>query len=306
VRIVSLLPAATDLVVTLGLTDSLVGRTHECDWPPGALSHAAVVTRTSLVGGLSSREISAAVGSHRGSSLYGLDPAALAALEPDLILTQELCDVCAVSYAQVADAVRVAGSGVRLVSLEPRTLGQVLGTLTSVGALTGRVAEAAAAVADADRRLAAVAAAVAGRPRPRVVVLEWLDPVWPVGHWVPEQVAAAGGTEVLGTAGAHTDPVPWSAVLDAAPEVLVLAPCGFPPERTAAELPALTGRPGWSDLPAVRDGRVWIVDGPAYFNRPGPRVVRGVEVLAHVLHGVGPIEPTEAQKLSEPRPTVPT
>jgi iron complex transport system substrate-binding protein len=300
-RIVSLLPAATDLVVTLGLAGDLVGRTHECDWPPGALEHVPVVTTTALPDGLSSREISAAVAAdraHAGSSLYALDPARLAALEPDLILTQELCDVCAVSYAQVADAVRVADTGVRLVSLEPRTLGAVLGTLTSVGALTGRAAEAAAAVADAERRLAAVAAAVSGRPRPRVAVLEWLDPVWPVGHWVPEQVAAAGGTEVLGTAGAHTDPVPWEQVVAAGPEVLVLAPCGFPPDRTAAELPALTARPGWSALPAVRAGRVWIVDGPAYFNRPGPRVVRGVEVLAHVLHGVGTVEPDEARVLS--------
>jgi iron complex transport system substrate-binding protein len=297
VRIVSLLPAATDLVVTLGLTADLVGRTHECDWPPGALEHAAVVTRTALADGLTSREISAAVAAdraHAGSSLYGLDEAALAALDPDLILTQELCDVCAVSYAQVADAVRVADTGPRLVSLEPRTLGEVLGTLTTVGALTGRQDAAAAAVADAERRLAAVARAVAGRPRPRVVVLEWLDPVWPVGHWVPEQVAAAGGTEVLGTAGAHTDPVEWAAVLAAAPEVLVLAPCGFPPERTLAELPALAARPGWSSLPAVRSGAVWVVDGPAYLNRPGPRVVRGVEVLAHVLHGFGAIAPGEA------------
>src|SRR5512133_1468913 len=253
-RIVSLLPAATDLVVTLGLGDQLVGRTHECDWPPGRLEHAAVVTRTTLDDGLSSREISAAVAAdraHAGSSLYALDAAALAALAPDLILTQELCDVCAVSYAQVADAVRVADSGPRLVSLEPRTLAEVLGTLGALGALTGRTGAAAAALADAERRLAAVAAAVARRPRPRVVVLEWLDPVWPVGHWVPDQVAAAGGTEVLGTAGAHTDPVGWQRVVAAAPDVLVLAPCGFPPERTLAELPALAARPGWSRLPAV-------------------------------------------------------
>jgi iron complex transport system substrate-binding protein len=240
------------------------------------------------------------VGSHRGSSLYGLDPAALAALDPDLILTQELCEVCAVSYAQVADAVRVADPGPRLVSLEPRTLGDVLGTLTTVGALTGRAAAAGAALADANRRLDAVAAAVAGRPRPRVVVLEWLDPVWPVGHWVPEQVAAAGGVEVLGSAGAHTDPLPWPAVVAAAPEVLVLAPCGFPPARTAAELDVLTARPGWASLPAVRAGRVWIVDGPAYFNRPGPRVVRGVEVLAHVLHGIGTIAGSEAVSVVPP------
>jgi iron complex transport system substrate-binding protein len=296
-RIVSLLPAATDAVVTLGLAGDLVGRTHECDWPPGALDHAEVVTTTSLDGALSSREINSATAVHSGSSLFGLDSGRIAALAPDLILTQELCDVCAVSYSQVAEAVRVADTGVRLVSLEPRTLGEVLGTLTTLGALTGRSAQAAAAVADAERRLAAVAAAVAGRPRPRVVVLEWLDPAWPVGHWVPEQVAAAAGTEVLGTAGAHTDPVPWERVVAAAPEILILAPCGFPPSRTIRELPALTGRPGWAGLPAVRDGQVWVVDGPAYFNRPGPRVVRGVEVLAHLLHGVGTVDPGEARRI---------
>jgi iron complex transport system substrate-binding protein len=133
-----------------------------------------------------------------------------------------------------------------------------------------------------------------------VVVLEWLDPAWPVGHWMPDQVAAAGGTEVLGTAGAHTDPVPWDAVLAAAPEVLVLAPCGFAPERTLAELPALAARPGWSALPAVRDGRVWVIDGAAYVNRPGPRVVRGVEVLAHVLHGIGTVADGEAVSVVPP------
>jgi len=303
VRIVSLLPAATDLVVTLGLAGDLVGRTHECDWPPGELEHAAVVTRTALAGGLTSREISTAVAAdraHAGSSLYALDEAALAALHPDLIITQELCEVCAVSYGQVAAAVRVADTGPRLVSLEPATLAEVLGTLTTVGGLTGRSAEAAAAVVDAERRLAAISRAVAGRRRPRVVVLEWLDPVWPVGHWVPDQVAAAGGTEVLGVAGAHTEPVQWDAVVAAAPEVLVLAPCGFPPERTLAELPALTARPGWSSLPAVRSGRVWVVDGPAYFNRPGPRVVRGVEILAHLLHGIGTVAPAEAVSVVPP------
>jgi len=303
VRIVSLLPAATDLVVTLGLAGDLVGRTHECDWPPGELEHAAVVTRTALAGGLTSREISTAVAAdraHAGSALYALDEAALAALHPDLIITQELCEVCAVSYGQVAAAVRVADTGPRLVSLEPATLAEVLGTLTTVGGLTGRSAEAAAALADAERRLAAISRAVAGRRRPRVVVLEWLDPVWPVGHWVPDQVAAAGGTEVLGVAGAHTEPVQWDAVVAAAPEVLVLAPCGFPPERTLAELPALTARPGWSSLPAVRSGRVWVVDGPAYFNRPGPRVVRGVEILAHLLHGIGTVAPAEAVSVVPP------
>lgn len=300
-RIVSLLPAATDAVVTLGLGGSLVGRTHECDWPPGELDGVEVVTRTSLDGDrLSSREINAAVAAdraHIGSSLYALDVDRLAALAPDLILTQELCDVCAVSYERVAAAVRVAEPGPRLVSLEPRTLDEVLGTLLTLGELTGAGTAAEAVLREARERLATVAAAVRDRPRPRVAVVEWLDPVWPAGHWVPEQVAAAGGVEVLGEAGAHTSPVPWQRVLDLAPEVLVLVPCGFPPERTLRELPALAGRPGWDELPAVRGGAVWVLDGPAYYNRPGPRVVRGVEVLAHVLHGVGELGPGEAVRL---------
>lgn len=308
-RIVSLLPAATDVVVTLGLGGSLVGRTHECDWPPNQLAAVEVVTRTSLAGdGLSSREINAAVAAdraHAGSSLYALATDRLAALEPDLVLTQELCDVCAVSYSRVAAAVRVAEPGPRLVSLEPRTLTEVLGTLTTLGGLTGAEAAARAAVTDARQRLAAVAAAVAGRQRPRVAVVEWLDPFWPAGHWVPEQVAAAGGVEVLGEAGAHTSPVPWQRVLDLAPEVLVLAPCGFPPARTLRELPALTARPGWDRLPAVRAGQVWVVDGPAYLNRPGPRVVRGVEVLAHLVHGVGELFPGEAVRLDPGGPADP-
>lgn len=300
-RIVSLLPAATDAVVALGLGGSLVGRTHECDWPPGELDGVAVVTRTSLDGdGLTSREINTAVAAdraHAGSSLYALDVDRLAALAPDLILTQELCDVCAVSYQRVAAAVRVAEPGPRLVSLEPRTLDEVLGTLLTLGELTGAGAAAEAVVREARKRLVAVAAGVRGRPRSRVAVVEWLDPVWPAGHWVPEQVAAAGGVEVLGEAGVHTSPVPWQRVLDLAPEVLVLVPCGFPPERTLRELPALADRPGWDELPAVRAGAVWVLDGPAYYNRPGPRVVRGVEVLAHVLHGVGELEPGEAVRI---------
>ena len=133
-----------------------------------------------------------------------------------------------------------------------------------------------------------------------MVVLEWLDPVWPVGHWVPDQVAAAGGTEVLGVAGAHTEPVEWDGRGRGGTGGARARPCGFPPERTLAELPALTARPGWSSLPAVRSGRVWVVDGPAYFNRPGPRVVRGVEMLAHVLHGIGTVAPAEAVSVVPP------
>lgn len=300
-RIVSLLPAATDIVAVLGRAADLVGRTHECDWP-ASIDPVPVITGSDIdADRMSSREISATVGgSHRGSSLYTVDVERLAALTPDLVLTQDLCEVCAVSYRRVADAVRlIPGAGPRVVSLEPRPLGEVLDCVRTVGELL-EVPDTAARLAALHARLAAVRAAVAARPRPRVVAIEWLDPVWPAGHWVPEQIDAAGGDTLLASAGEHTSPVEWQAVLDARPDVLLLMPCGLSPDRTVAEVATLTGRPGWAELPAVRAGAVWVLDGPAYFNRPGPRVVRGVEVLAHVLHGVTAAEPVgvdEARRL---------
>jgi iron complex transport system substrate-binding protein len=246
------------------------------------------VTRSAVDVDASSREISRAVGqaAHSGSSLYGLDADLLARLAPDLVLTQDLCAVCALSYQPVADAVRLLPGDVRVASLEPHTLEQVLDTVLAVGRLTGTAERAAAVVADCQARVAAVRAAVAGRPRPRVVAIEWLDPVWPAGHWVPEQIAIAGGEPLLASPGEHTAPVAWSDVVAAAPDVLLLLPCGLPPERTERELSVLIERPQWTDLPAVRRGQVWVLDGPAYFNRPGQRVVRGAEVLASVLHGM--------------------
>jgi iron complex transport system substrate-binding protein len=149
-------------------------------------------------------------------------------------------------------------------------------------------------------RLAAVQERVAGLRRPTVAAIEWLDPVWPAGHWVPEQIGLAGGVLLLAEAGEHTNAISWNAVVEARPEVLLLMPCGLPPERTEAEVDGMLSRPGWADLRAVRSGEVWVLDGPAYFNRPGPRVVRGVEILAHVLHGVSanpPIDRSEARRL---------
>lgn len=280
-RVVSLLPAATDIVAALGLTSALVGRTHECIGTDGSLDHVPVVTSTSLAPeGMTSREISEAVGAdraHGGSSLYALDGRTLAELAPDVVLTQELCDVCAVAYSRVAAAVRVASLDTTLVSLEPATLQEVLATIGTVGELLGVAARAAAVVEELRSRLADVAALLAGRPPRGVVCVEWLDPAWPVGHWVPDQVAAAGGVELLGTPGERTVGVEWSAVLACRPEVTVLMPCGFAPDRTLAEAAAL-------DLDGL--GEVWVVDGPASFNCPGPGVVRGVEVLARLLHGV--------------------
>lgn len=294
VRIVSLLPAATDVVAVLGLAGDLVGRTHECDWPAEVVGSVPVVTAPQLVtGAMGSREIADAVGgaAHRGSALYGLDSDLLARLAPDVVLTQDLCRVCAVSYEQVSQAVRMLDGPVRVISLEPRTLSEVLDCVRTVGEVLGVPAVAAAVVEQARERLAAVRRLVAGRVRPRVAAVEWLDPLWPAGHWVPEQIECAGGVGVLAAAGEHTGAVPWERFRAAAPEVMVLLPCGFAPERTMAELPLLADLPGVADLPAVRADRVWVVDGPAYFNRPGPRVVRGVEVLAHLLHKVTVAEP---------------
>jgi iron complex transport system substrate-binding protein len=303
VRIVSLLPAATDFVAVLGRLPHLVGRTHECDWPAGAVAAIPVVTSSEIGPAMSSREISQAVGSarHRGSSLYTLRSDLLAELRPDVVLTQDLCEVCAVSYRSVSDAVRVLDADSTVISLEPDTLAGVLDCLRLLGHALGVPEVAAHESALLEARLAAVGARVAGLPRPRVAVIEWLDPLWPAGHWVPEQVERAGGVPLLARAGEHTRPIPWESVLAARPEVLLLAPCGFPPERTLAELAVLTGRPGWAELPAVRDGNVWVLDGPAYFNRPGPRVVRGVEVLAHVLHGVPADPPVTDAEACQPR-----
>ncbi|WNO76791.1 cobalamin-binding protein [Streptomyces sp. AM8-1-1] len=302
-RIVSLLPAATDMVAELGLSEQLVGRTHECDWPPRDVASVPVVTGADLdQDQLTSREISDAVGgsAHSGSSLYTLDTEALAALRPDFVLTQDLCDVCAVSYEKVSRSVRLLNADTRVLSLEPRTLDDVLACLVTVGTVLGVRERAEQRRADLAVRLDRVRAAVAGRARPRVMAIEWLDPLWPAGHWVPEQITAAGGEPLLAAPGEHTKPVSWDVVCAARPDVLLVLPCGFPPERTLRERELLTRLPGWEDLPAVRADQVWVLDGPSYFNRPGPRVVRGAEVLAHVLHAVragAPVTPAEARHL---------
>jgi iron complex transport system substrate-binding protein len=289
-RILSLLPAATDVVAELGHLADLVGRTHECDWPAEVVSTPAVTAAAFDPDSLSSKEISDAVGgSHRGSSLYALDTDLVAALAPDVVLTQDLCDVCALSYRRVSDAVRVLDADTRVISLEPRTLAEVLDCLRVVGEALGSADVAAERIAALEARLDAVAAAVRGRDRPRVVAIEWLDPLWPAGHWVPEQISAAGGVPLLAEPGEHTGPMTWERVREAEPDVVLLLPCGLAPKRTVAELGVLTALPGWADLPDV-----WVLDGPAYFNRPGPRVVRGAEVLAHVLHGVGEVAESEA------------
>ncbi|MGW6445293.1 cobalamin-binding protein [Lentzea sp. NPDC055074] len=269
-RIVSLLPAATDIVTELGLAGNLVGRTHECDWP-AEVADVPVVTSTGIdQDALSSREINSTV--HHGSSLYGLDADLLNDLKPDVVLTQDLCDVCAISYRKVTDAVRLMDVGPKVLSLEPSTVDEVLGCLATVGDVLG--VDSTDKIAGLRRRIDAVERRTRDLAHPRVAAIEWLDPVWPAGHWVPEQIAFAGGVPLIAEKGEHTRPITWQTVHDAEPDVVLLMPCGFPPERTLRELPD-------QDLPET-----WVLDGPSYFNRPGPRIVRGVEILAHVLHGV--------------------
>ncbi|HZD98268.1 MAG TPA: cobalamin-binding protein [Micromonosporaceae bacterium] len=294
-RIVSLLPAATDIVASLGAAGELVGRTHECDWPPGDLDAVPVVTTTTLDEHLTSREISDSVsGTHRGSSIYQLDHDVLSALAPDLILTQDLCDVCAVSYRTVNEAVRVMDLDTRVVSLQPSTIAEILTTIRTVGDLIDAREAAERVCTEAGRRLAELPG-----PRddgPGVLFVEWLDPLMPGGHWVPEQVAAAGGRPLVLGPGEHSVPQHWDDVRRLAPDVVVFGPCGFTPERTIGELDVARQWPGWADVPAVRNDEVWVVDGPAYFNRPGPRVIDGAEILAAVLAGRAT---SDARRVSE-------
>jgi len=285
-RIVSLLPSATEIVYALGLGESVVGVTHECDYPPQARTKPAVtgsVLDQRAASATIDRLVAGSVHDHRG--IYTLNERLLQDLAPDLILTQELCAVCAVSYAEVQRAAWILSGDAPIVSLEPRTLGDILATVTLVGSLTGRTEAAARLVTDMEARIATVAArAGQAARRPRVYCMEWIDPPFRAGHWIPEMVRLAGGVEVLGHEGARSTRATWPEVAAAAPEVVVVMPCGFDVARTAQELPAVRDWPEWTGLSAVADGQVWITDGSAYFSRPGPRIVDGLEILAHALH----------------------
>lgn len=284
-RIVSLLPSATEILCLLGLGDQVVGVSHECDFPPEVATRPVLV-RPAVDPALPSveidRQVSARLAARQG--LYLLDEARLAELRPDVVVTQALCDVCAVRHEEVVAAAARLPSRPRVVSLLPSSLADVMGDIGRVGEATGRAREALAAVEGLERRVEAVRAHVAGRARPVTVAIEWLDPIMIGGHWVPEQVAVAGGVDPLGRAGRPSVKRAWEQVLAARPEAVVLMPCGFDRARTTREAAAVTGRPGFAELPAVRAGRVFAVDGHAYFSRPGPRLVDGIELLAHLLH----------------------
>lgn len=284
-RIVSLLPSATEIVYALGLGDRLAGVTHECDFPPEARAKPQL-TASALPHAAGSREIDRHVrrSLHEGSSLYTLDAELLERLEPDLIVTQELCEVCAVSYDIVARAAKRLRSDPRLISLEPSSLDDVFANIVTVAELCGVAERAHELVAERRARCAALAERVAGLPRPRTLVLEWTDPPMSGGHWTPGLVELAGGTPILANPGANSVVLAWTAIAAADPDAIVVAPCGYDLERTCMAVAELAAEPAWNELRAVRAGRAVALDGNAYVNRPGPRLVETAELFAAAIH----------------------
>jgi iron complex transport system substrate-binding protein len=287
-RIASLLPSATEIVCALGLADSLVGVSHECDHPGPVVAGLPRLTRSAIPHGLASAEIDAQVSARlqRGQGLYQIEEDLLARLRPDLLITQALCDVCAVSFDDVCRAASRLPGSPRVISLAPTDLAGVfqdIGTLAEAAGCPGRgeqvVAGLHARLDRLSRRLRAV-------QRPRTFALEWLDPPFAAGHWVPEMIARAGGEAVLGHPGQPSSRVTWDQVVQARPEVILLLPCGYSAELAGREFVALPKPPGWTTIPAVQTGRLYPLDANGCFSRPGPRLVDGIETLAGVLQGV--------------------
>jgi iron complex transport system substrate-binding protein len=278
VRVVSLLPSATEIVYALGLADDLVGVTFECDHPASARADKAVVVGGRDTRGMSPGEIDAYVKERMaaGADLYTLHADALAGLDPDLILTQDLCRVCALPSGHVTAALDHLGCRADVLTLDPYTVDDVLDTIHAVGARTGVTERAASLVAGLRARLSTVAAAVRGRARPRVAVVEWVEPPFTAGHWVPDLVRAAGGEAVAARPGARSVETTWREFENAAPDVVIVAPCGFHLDGAAAQAEAVVTR-----LPGPP---VWAIDADGLVVRPGPRIVDGVEAIAAILH----------------------
>jgi iron complex transport system substrate-binding protein len=286
-RIVSFLPSATEMACALGLTDQLVGITHECDYPPEVRGKLVVVRSALPIERMSQPEIDAAVAQRMrdGLSLYQVDEKLLRELAPDMILTQNLCQVCAPSGNEVAEVLKVLPSRPEILWLTPNTLEEIFDNLRELGEATGRSQEAERLIATGRERLEKLAAVTRDlTQRPRIFCMEWLDPVYCSGHWVPEMVELAGGVDRLARAGADSVRIPWNDVLEWAPEVLIITPCGLNLDQVIRQTPSLFEYPGWSDIPAVRNGRVYAVDANSYFARPSPRVVEGTELLGHLIH----------------------
>ena len=288
-QIVSFLPSATEMACALGLSEQLIGITHECDYPPEVRGKAIVVRKALPIETMSQREIDIAVSERmrEGRSLYEVDEKLLQELAPDLILTQDLCQVCAPSGNEVSQALNLLPKRPQVLWLTPNSLEEIFANLRELGEATGHIKEAEELIAEGRARLQKIEAVTRNLSvRPRVFCMEWLDPVYGSGHWVPEMVKIAGGLDALSQEGADSVRIPWDEVVEWKPEVLIVTPCGFDLEQTVEQSRQLFTYPRWSTLPAVRNGRVYAVDANSYFARPGPRVVDGTELLAHLIHPV--------------------
>ena len=284
-KICSLLPSATEILFALGLGDQVAGVSHECDFPPEAKSKTVLIKSR-----ITHTESAAAIDRQvrefldRGESLYSVDFELMRGIEPDLIVTQDLCHVCAATPDDLGAALAHLERQPRVVTLNPHSLADVCADIRTVGEATGLAEQANAIVAEFERGIAKVERSVAGLDRPRVLCLEWLDPPYVAGHWVPEMVERAGGVDVLGHQGKPSFRVDWETVLAARPEVIVIMPCGYSLAAAEAEFRNLPLPQGWNDLPAVINGRVFVVEASGYFSRPGPRLAAGLGILAGAIH----------------------
>ena len=291
----SLVPHATELLFALGLGEEVVAVTHECDFPEQA-ARLPRVTADVLPPGLSAAEIDAAVRERtlEGEAIYSLDEKALARLEPDLIVTQALCPVCAVSYEEVEALARRLPSKPGVIALDPTTLGETLGDVRTLAQATERRDAGVELVGAAAARIDRVRLAVRGLPRPRVAAVEWLDPVFVAGHWTPQLIELAGGLDVAGLPGEHSQQISWEELTACAPEVLVVMPCGYDAQRALEE-----ARAHGDALASVGAARIVAVNASAYFSRPGPRLIDGLELLGHILHPERIPEPPQGAEALE-------
>ncbi len=286
-RVISLIASATEIVHALGAGGSQVARSHECDWPEAVLDLPALTRPKFKVEG-GSRVIDQAVRTlvEQGLGVYEVDAEAMRALEPGVILTQDQCEVCAVSLADVERAVCtwMGTSAPQIVSLRPHTMADVYSDIQRVAVALRRPADGEALVTRMRERLKAISEQVAGRPKPRLAFIEWIDPPMSGGHWMPELISGVGGDSLFGEAGASSPWITWEEVAAADPDVILVGPCGYDIAVTSAEMGVLADNAIWQGLRAVREGNVYVADGNAYFNRPGPRLVESAEILAEILH----------------------
>jgi len=299
-KIVSLLPSATEIVCSLGLEKDLVAITHECDFPTQITGLPAITASRISHETMTSNEIDHAVRSQLDGhgSIYNLDTELLEKLKPELILTQELCDVCAVSYKQVEKAARMYVADATVVSLEPNTIEDIFSTITTVAKLMGVTSKGAEVVAGLRNRLEAIRAKTSEiSERPNVFMLEWLEPPFSPGHWVPEQVEIAGGSAILGLPGERSVTTTYEAIFASQPDVLVLIPCGYYISDTLRQLENTEFPATWNEIPAIRNNEVWALDATSYFSRPGPRLVDGAEILAKIFHPTIFAEPTASEAI---------